>query len=55
MPAWLKRSEWKRMPFGQFADSINERVEPADAAEEIYVGLDDLDSGSPTSSPLGQG
>ncbi len=25
---------------------LNERVEPADAAEEIYVGLDDLDSGS---------
>ena len=45
VPNWLKRSEWKRMPFGQFAENINERVEPADAAEEIYVGLDDLDSG----------
>lgn len=45
-PAWLKRSEWKRVPFGQFAESVNERVEPADAAEEIYVGLDDLDSGN---------
>lgn len=42
----LKRSEWKRLTFGAFADSINERVEPADAAEDIYVGLDDLDSGS---------
>lgn len=46
LPAWLNRSEWKRLPFGVFTDSINERVEPADAAEEIYVGLDDLDSGS---------
>ena len=32
------------MAFGEFAESVNERVEPADAAEEIYVGLDDLDS-----------
>lgn len=46
LPSWLKRSEWKRLPFGAFADSIGERVEPIDAAEEIYVGLDDLDSGS---------
>ncbi|HUV69341.1 MAG TPA: N-6 DNA methylase [Terracidiphilus sp.] len=43
LPAWLNRSEWRQLPFGQFAESINERVEPADAAEEIYVGLDDLD------------
>lgn len=46
LPVWLKRSEWKRLPFGVFAGCINERIEPADAAEEIYVGLDDLDSGS---------
>ncbi len=46
IPGWLKRSEWKRLSFGELAESINERVEPADAAEEIYVGLDDLDSGS---------
>lgn len=46
LPSWLKRSEWKRLPFGAFADSIGERIEPIDAAEEIYVGLDDLDSGS---------
>lgn len=46
LPAWLKRGEWKRLPFGVFADSINERVEPADAAEEIYVGLENLDAGS---------
>ena len=50
-PHWAKlslfdRKGWKSMAFGQFAESVNERVEPADAAEEIYVGLDDLDSGS---------
>lgn len=46
LPSWLKRTEWRRLPFGAFADSINERVQPADAAEAIYVGLDDLDPGS---------
>lgn len=46
LPSWIKRGEWKRLPFGAFADSINERVEPASAADEIYVGLDDLDPGS---------
>jgi type I restriction enzyme S subunit len=49
-PKWAKlplfdRKGWKTLPFGVFADSIGERVEPADAREEIYVGLDDLDSG----------
>lgn len=49
-PDWDKlrlfdRKGWRRMKFGDFADSINERVEPADAADEPYVGLDDLDSG----------
>jgi hypothetical protein len=43
LPAWRKHSEWKRLPFGAFAESVNERIEPKDAAEEIYVGLDDLD------------
>ena len=47
-PNWAKlplfdRKGWKRIPFGTFADSINERVEPSDAAEEIYVGLEHLD------------
>ena len=40
------RRGWKRLPFGAFAENVNERVEPADAAEEIYVGLEHLDSGS---------
>ena len=39
------RKGWKRLPFGAFAESVNNRVEPANAADEIYVGLDDLDSG----------
>jgi restriction endonuclease S subunit len=48
-PNWAKlplfdRKGWRRMPFDAFADSINERVEPIDAAEEIYVGLEHLDS-----------
>ncbi len=38
------REDWKRLPFGTFAESVNQRVEPSDAGEEIYVGLDDLDS-----------
>jgi type I restriction enzyme, S subunit len=49
-PDWAKlplfdRKGWNRLPFGAFADSINERVDPANAADEIYVGLDDLDPG----------
>jgi len=47
-PEWAKlpmfdRKGWKRLPFGAFAESVNERVEPSDAADETYVGLDDLD------------
>ena len=47
-PDWAKlplfdRTGWKHLPFGAFAESVNERVEPSDAADEIYVGLDDLD------------
>jgi len=37
------RKGWKRMPFGAFAQSIGERVEPKDAQEEIYVGLEHID------------
>jgi hypothetical protein len=50
-PHWAKlplfdRKGWRTVAFGEFAESVNERVEPSTAAEEIYVGLDDLDSGS---------
>ncbi len=37
------RKGWKRLPFGAFAESMNERAEPSEAAEEIYVGLEHLD------------
>jgi type I restriction enzyme M protein len=43
LPAWIKRDEWKRLPFGEFAQSVNERVEPSQAGDEIYVGLEHLD------------
>jgi type I restriction enzyme M protein len=42
-PAWIKRDEWTRLPFGEFAQSVNERVEPSGAGDEIYVGLEHLD------------
>ena len=50
-PHWARlplfdRKGWRTMAFGEFAESVNERVEPSTAAEDIYVGLDDLDSGS---------
>ncbi|MCX6927765.1 MAG: hypothetical protein NT154_31825 [Verrucomicrobia bacterium] len=50
-PHWARlplfdRKGWRTMAFGDFAESVNERVEPSTAAAEIYVGLDDLDSGS---------
>jgi restriction endonuclease S subunit len=47
-PDWAKlplfdRTGWRTLPFGEFAQNINERVEPSDAAEDIYVGLEHLD------------
>jgi type I restriction enzyme M protein len=44
LPAWIKRDEWKRLPFGAFAESINDRVEPSQVGDEIYVGLEHLDT-----------
>lgn len=41
----FSRKGWARIRFGDVVENVNERVEPADAAEETYVGLDDLDSG----------
>ena len=50
-PNWAKlplfnRKNWSRVRFGDIVENVNERVEPSTAAEAIYVGLDDLDSGS---------
>jgi len=43
LPTWIKWHEWKHLPFGAFAQSVNERVEPSQAGDEIYVGLGHLD------------
>jgi restriction endonuclease S subunit len=50
-PSWARlplfnRKNWSRLRFGDIVENVNERVEPSTAAEAIYVGLDDLDSGS---------
>ncbi len=50
-PGWTKlplfsRKNWSRLQFGDIVVNVNERMEPGTAAEAIYVGLDDLDSGS---------
>lgn len=47
-PDWAKlplfdRKGWQRLAFGDFAQSINERAEPKDAQDEIYVGLEHID------------
>jgi hypothetical protein len=47
-PLWSElslfdRTGWKRMAFGEFAESIGEPAEPEDAQEEIDVGLEHLD------------
>ena len=47
-PSWatlpmFDRTSWKRMTFGEFVENIGDRVEPKDAQEEIYVGLEHLD------------
>jgi hypothetical protein len=43
-PEWaslpiFSRTGWTRMAFGEFAQNVNERAEPKDAQEDIYVGL----------------
>jgi type I restriction enzyme M protein len=43
LPAWIKRDAWQRLPFGAFAQNVNERVEPSQAGDAIYVGLEHLD------------
>jgi restriction endonuclease S subunit len=40
------RKGWRTLAFGEFAQSVNERIEPSAAADEIYVGLEHLDSGN---------
>ncbi len=47
-PYWAKlplfdHKGWKRLSFSAFAESVNERVDPSAAGDEIYVGLEHLD------------
>ena len=37
---------WRELRFDEIAESVAERVSPADAESEIYVGLEHLDSDS---------
>ena len=39
----FERKGWKRVRFEEFAQNGNERVEPADVPDEIYVGLEHID------------
>jgi type I restriction enzyme M protein len=55
LPRWVDRSLWMCLPFSEFAENINDRVEPTEAADELYVGLDDLDPGSLHISRTGKG
>ena len=41
--ALFDRKGLRTLPFSEFAQSVNERVEPANAGDEIYVGLEHLD------------
>lgn len=50
-PDWVRlplfdRQGWRMMAFGEFAQHVNQRVEPTDAAEGVYVGLEHLDPGN---------
>ena len=39
-----ERNGWRKVRFDQMAKLVNDRVEPAEATESIYVGLEHLDS-----------
>lgn len=43
LPSWLDRSQWRTLPFGRFAQNVTERVEPSEAPDDVYVGLEHLD------------
>lgn len=59
-PDWIKlplfdRKGWRTLPFGELAQSINDRVAPSEASDEIYVGLDHLDPQNPHIRRWGKG
>ena len=37
------RKGWTRLPFGEFVESIGQRVDPAGVPDEAYVGLEHID------------
>lgn len=39
----LDKSNWQKLPFGEIAQSISERVEPTNTNLETYVGLEHID------------
>ena len=39
----LDKSTWQRLPFGEIAQSIGERVDPTSTDLETYVGLEHID------------
>jgi hypothetical protein len=47
-PDWAQlplfdKQGWKELPFGAFAESVNDRVEPSQAGDEPYVGLEHVE------------
>lgn len=42
----LDKSTWRRLPFGEIAKSIGERVDPTKTDLETYVGLEHIDAES---------
>lgn len=43
MSAQLQKHGWNMVKFGDFAQNISVRVDPADAKTDVYVGLEHLD------------
>ncbi len=37
------RSSWQMMKFGEIAENIADRVNPAEVETDVYVGLEHLD------------
>ncbi len=46
MPAWLDRSKWRRLTFGQIAENIRDVGQPMPEDSATYIGLEHMDSGS---------
>ena len=42
----IRKNNWPRVKFGDIADSVAVRVDPALAKTDVYVGLEHLDADS---------